>query len=76
VVAAGARVAGIGIAFGAAGALLLGRTLTAMLYGVPATDPLSLAAAIVLLGSISLQAMWLPARRASRIDPSLALRGQ
>jgi putative ABC transport system permease protein len=75
VLAAGARVAGVGIGLGAVGALLLGRTLTAMLYGVPAADPLSLAAAIVLLGGISLQAMWLPARRASRIDPSLALRG-
>jgi predicted permease len=64
----------MGIAIGLAGAWLLTRFLTAVLYGVAPTDPATFAGvAVVLLVSAGL-ASWLPARRAARIDPVAALR--
>jgi ABC-type antimicrobial peptide transport system permease subunit len=64
----------MGIAIGLAGAWLLTRFLTAVLYGVAPTDPATFAGvAVVLLISAGL-ASWLPARRAARIDPVSALR--
>jgi predicted permease len=64
----------VGIAIGAAAALLAGRLLSSMLYGVAATDPLSLAAAAGTLCAVALLACYLPARRAMRVDPLDALR--
>jgi predicted permease len=66
--------AAIGIVVGAALSLLLARYIESQLYGVPARDFLTLAAAAVLLVGVALAAGWLPARRASRVDPILALR--
>jgi len=63
-----------GIALGLAGALLLGRLLTSLLYGVSPVQPLSLAAVAVALVAIALVAAWIPARRASSIDPMAVLR--
>jgi predicted permease len=70
----GVKMSLAGTAIGGAGALLLTRYLQDLLYGVTATDPLSLGAAAVGLGVLALGAMWLPARRATRVDPSVALR--
>jgi ABC-type antimicrobial peptide transport system permease subunit len=63
-----------GVVLGLGGALMLARLVSAMLYGVTAFDPLTLAGVAVVLMGISLLAGFGPARRASRIDPVRALR--
>lgn len=64
----------LGIATGLAAALGLGRLVKSMLYGLTPNDPLSLTAAALLLLAVALSAAWLPAARASRIEPMEALR--
>ncbi len=64
----------IGAAIGVAASLGLTRFLASFLYGVAAVDPLVFIAVPILLGAVALAAMWLPARRASRVDPIQALR--
>ena len=66
----------IGIAIGAAGSLLTGRWLTSLLFGVRATDPATLAATALLLLLVAAAACFLPARRATRVDPMVALRAE
>ena len=70
----GARLAVVGILLGAAGAALLSRTLSRLLYQTSALDPVSFVGAPLLLGVAVLGATWLPARRAARVDPMRALR--
>ena len=70
----GARLAGIGIVAGVGAALLLSRSLSSLLYGVKATDLVSFAVVPVILGVVTLFATYLPARRATRIDPLIAIR--
>jgi len=55
-------------------AFLLSRVLAAFLYGVTARDPLVFVAVPILLTIVALFAVWLPARRASKVNPLLALR--
>jgi putative ABC transport system permease protein len=64
----------IGLALGVGGALGLPRLLKAFLFGVGAWDPLTLASAAAILGAVALFACYLPARRATKIDPMTALR--
>jgi len=64
----------IGIAIGIPAALAGGRLVTKMLYGLHGSDPLSLAAATAILLAVALFAGYIPARRASRVDPMVALR--
>ncbi|MGO8697062.1 MAG: ADOP family duplicated permease [Limisphaerales bacterium] len=64
----------VGMALGLVGALALTRLLRGFLYEITALDPLSFASALVLLGVVSVLACWLPARRAARVDPMVALR--
>jgi ABC-type antimicrobial peptide transport system permease subunit len=63
-----------GVVIGFAAALLVGRALSRMLYGISATDPLSIAGAAAALLTVALLACYLPARWASRVDPLVALR--
>src|SRR5205085_409064 len=69
VVRQGSRLVLYGIAIGVAGALALTRVLASLLYGVGARDPLTFGFVAGLLGAVALLATWIPARRASRIDP-------
>lgn len=68
--------AGLGIAAGLVAAIGLGRFLDSMLYGVEAADPLTLAAVVLLVGVFSAIATLVPASRAARIDPAVALRAE
>jgi predicted permease len=63
-----------GVAIGIAGSLALTRTLESLLFGVTATDPLTFACVTLLLVAAGLLASYVPARRATRVDPVLALR--
>jgi putative ABC transport system permease protein len=64
----------VGMLIGLAGALAGGRVLRSLLFGVESTDPLSFAAVTFFLAGVSLAAIYLPARRAARSDPMIALR--
>jgi ABC-type antimicrobial peptide transport system permease subunit len=68
--------AGVGITLGILGALAATRLLASMLYGVAPTDPATFTGVAALLAAVALLACWLPARRAARVDPNVALRAE
>jgi len=70
----GARLTLLGIGLGIAGALLATRVLATLLYGVKASDPLTFFGVALILAAAALAACYLPARRATRVDPLVALR--
>jgi putative ABC transport system permease protein len=74
VMAQGLRTILLGIAVGLAGALALSRALTNFLYNTPTTDPLTFSLVSLLLGGIAWLAVYIPARRATKVDPMVALR--
>jgi putative ABC transport system permease protein len=65
-----------GVVLGLAGAFALTRVMSSLLFGVSTTDTLTFAAPPLVLGAIALLAGYFPARRASRIDPTIALRSE
>lgn len=72
----GGRLALVGVAIGIGAAFLLTQWLRALLYGVSATDPVTFLAVALLLLFTAMFACWIPARRASRVDPMIALRSE
>ncbi|MGH9944874.1 MAG: ABC transporter permease, partial [Pyrinomonadaceae bacterium] len=74
IVGQGVGLVAVGLALGLAGAFALTRLMTGLLYGVSATDPLTYAGIALLLATVALLAAYIPARRATRVDPMEALR--
>jgi len=74
VVTEGLTLTAIGVVLGTATALLMGRIVSSLLYDVSARDPLTLGGVALTLALIATLASWLPARRAARVDPAVALR--
>jgi ABC-type antimicrobial peptide transport system permease subunit len=74
VVGQGLGLTALGLAFGLAGAAVLTRLMKSLLYGVAPTDPITYAGVAVVLVGIAAIASYLPARRATRVDPMIALR--
>ena len=64
----------IGVAIGIGGAFALTRSMQSLLFGVSTTDPMTLGAVVLLLAAVSVFACWVPARRATKVDPLVALR--
>lgn len=71
----GLRWLALGVALGIAGSLATTRVLTQQLWQVSATDPLTILLVVAILGLTGLAASYVPARRATRVDPLVVLRG-
>jgi len=72
----GVRLAAVGIGIGIVVAILLAVGLKTYLFGIRAVDPLTLAAMVIVVLAITLATCWIPARRATRVDPLMALRNE
>jgi putative ABC transport system permease protein len=74
IIGQGMTLALVGLAIGVVLAFLAARMLTSLLYGVSASDPLTYTGVALLLALVALLACYIPARRATRVDPMIALR--
>ena len=66
----------ISLVVGVAGAFAATRLLNSLLFGVGASDPVTFVAIVLLVSAVAFVAAWLPARRATRVDPIIALRSE
>jgi len=76
VVGEGAMLGAIGVVMGTGAALVAGRWVKPLLFDVSPKDPLVFGGVIVLLIGVAVVASWVPARRAARVDPQVALRSE
>jgi ABC-type antimicrobial peptide transport system permease subunit len=76
VLGSGLRLTLLGVILGAAGAAIAAQALGRLLYGITPTDPVTFGGVAVLLTGIATVACYLPARRATRVDPMVALRAE
>ncbi|NOT59608.1 MAG: FtsX-like permease family protein, partial [Acidobacteria bacterium] len=76
IIGEGLRMTLLGILLGLAGSFLLGRVLAGLLFGIGATDPLTFVGVTALLLAIAVLACWIPARRATKVNPLIALRNE
>src|SRR5262249_37188752 len=74
VIGPGMALGAVGVVVGVAAAWALARLTATMLFEVPATDPATFALIALLLALVALAACWIPARRAAKVDPMVALR--
>jgi putative ABC transport system permease protein len=74
IVGQGMLMAGVGVAIGLAGALAATRVMASLLFGVTATDPVTFVGIGLLLAAVAFFACYFPARRATKVDPMVALR--
>jgi ABC-type antimicrobial peptide transport system permease subunit len=72
----GLRVTALGVTIGLAGALALNRLIASLLFGVQPTDTVTIASVIATITAVAVVASWLPAWRASRLDPNVVLRDE
>jgi ABC-type antimicrobial peptide transport system permease subunit len=66
----------VGLALGVAAALVLGRAMAGLLYGIATNDPATFLTVAALMTAAGLGASWIPARRAARLDPATTLRAE
>jgi ABC-type antimicrobial peptide transport system permease subunit len=76
IIAQGMRVALVGVAIGLAAAFGLSSVIASFLFGVTTRDPIVFVGAPIALSAVALFGVWLPARRAARVDPAIALRAE
>jgi putative ABC transport system permease protein len=76
VVREGMALVGAGVAIGVIASMTIARALSFLLFGIEPADPLTLAAAVTLLGPVAVAACYLPARRATRVDPLTVLKAE
>jgi putative ABC transport system permease protein len=76
IIGQGIRLSLAGLLLGLGGALSLTRMMKTLLFGISATDPLTFAVIALLLMVVALMACWLPARRATKVDPMIVLRSE
>ena len=74
IVGHGLRIFLLGLCIGVAGALVVTRWMSSVLFGVKPTDPLTFVVVALVLGTVAFLASYVPARRAMRVDPIVALR--
>ena len=70
----GGRLVALGVVLGLIGAAILTRTMSSLLFGIRATDPATFVTVSLVLALVALLASYIPARRATKVDPTVALR--